>query len=193
MLTADESRGANAGSSGVSANVASLSWRTAFAALWLICAAPAEAASLTSRDVQIIAKVLGFLDPVPAGGVVAVLYASGNEQSKADAAAVVALFGDGLASEGRKITAKAIDARLFGDGSGYVAIILAAGATNADVSEAKIHGLLSIAAADALVQAGHCVMVVHASPRVEITVNRAAAQAAGVGFTAAFGMLVHEI
>jgi hypothetical protein len=44
-----------------------------------------------------------------------------------------------------------------------------------------------------MVRDGRCVMAVHAAPRVEITVNRAAAQAAGVGFTAAFGMLVHEI
>ncbi len=168
-------------------------WRAAVAAVWLICAGPAAAASLTNRDAQIIAKVLGFLDPAPAGGVVAVLYASGDAASKADAAAVVALFGDGLASGGGKVTARAVDARLFGDANGYVAIILAAGASNVDAAGAKAHGLLSISAADALVQAGHCVMVVHASPRVQITVNRAAAQAAGVGFTAAFGMLVHEI
>ncbi len=173
--------------------VAPLAWRATLAAIWLIVAGPAQAASLTSRDAQIIAKVLGFLDPAPPGGVVAVLYASGNAASKTDAAAVVALFGDGLASGGGKVTAEAVDAARFGDGRGFVAIILAAGATDADAPAGKAHGLLSISAADVLVQAGHCVMAVHASPRVEITVNRAAAQAAGVRFTAAFGMLVHEI
>jgi hypothetical protein len=99
------------------------------------------------------------------------------------------LFGDGLDSGGGKVTAKAIDAAMLGDGHGYVAIILAA----SEAGSTSAHGLLSISAADALVQSGHCVMVVHSSPRVEITVNRAAAQAAGVAFTAAFGMLVHEI
>jgi hypothetical protein len=161
--------------------------------MWLVCAAPAHAASLTSRDVQIIAKALGFLDPAPAGGVVAVIYATGNAASKADAEAVVALFGDGLESGGGKFTAKVVDAGLLGDGRGYVAIILAAGTNDAGPAASNAHGLLSISSADALVQAGLCVMVVHSSPRVEITVNRAAARAAGVDFTAAFGMLVHEI
>jgi hypothetical protein len=135
----------------------------------------------------------GFLDPAPDGGVVAVIYASGNQASRQDAAAVVALFGHGLASGRGKVTAKAVDARMFGDGSGFVAIILAAGANDAGATAAKARGLLSISAADAMVRDGRCVMAVHAAPRVEITVNRAAAQAAGVGFTAAFGMLVHEI
>jgi hypothetical protein len=161
--------------------------------VWLACAGPAGAASLSSRDVQIIAKALGFLDPPARGGMVAVIYTSGNVASKADATAIVALFGDGLTSGGGTITAKAIDAGSFADGTGYVAIILAAGAANAGPAPPRAHKLLSITAADALVRSGYCVMAVHSDPRVDITVNRAAAQAAGVGFTAAFGMLVHEI
>jgi hypothetical protein len=141
--------------------------------------------------VQIIAKALGFLDPQPHGGLVAVIYATGDPASRADANAIVALFGDGLASGGGAVTARAVDAAAFGDGAGYVAIILAAGAENAGLATLR-HGLLSITAADALVKSGQCVMAVHSQPRVDITVNRAAAQAAGVGFTAAFGMLVHE-
>jgi hypothetical protein len=161
--------------------------------VWLGCAHPAAAASLSGRDVQIIAKALGFLDPPPPGGTVAVVYASGDAASKADAAAIVALFGGGLASGGGTVTAKEIDTRSFGDGTGYVAVILAAGVGNTALATAMKHGLLCITAADGLVQSGRCVMAVHSEPRVDITVNRAAAQAAGVGFTAAFGMLVHEI
>ncbi len=162
----------------------------AAAAALLLTAAPAPAASLSSRDVQIIAKALGFLDPQPHGGLVAVIYATGDPASRKDANAIVALFGDGLASGGGAVTARAVDAAAFGDGAGYVAIILAAGA-EASLATQR-HGLLSITAADALVKSGQCVMAVHSQPRVDITVNRAAAQAAGIGFTAAFGMLVHE-
>jgi hypothetical protein len=161
--------------------------------VWLACAAPVAAASLSGRDVQIIAKALGFLDPAPPGGIVAVIYATRNVASKADATAIVALFGDGLASGGGIVTAKAIDAGSLGDGTGYVAIILAAGGENAGPAGLTPRRLLSITAADELVRAGRCVMAVHSEPRVDITVNRAAAQAAGIGFTAAFGMLVHEI
>jgi hypothetical protein len=170
--------------------------RICFAAVVGACltsASPAAAASLSSRDVQIIAKALGFLDPAPAGGPVAVLYASGNAASKADAEAIVAMFSGGLASGGGTVTARAVPVASIGDGTGYVAIIVAAGAEDINVPSAKSHGLLSITGVDRLVRAGRCVMAVHSQPRVDITVNRAAAQATGIGFTAAFGMLVHEI
>ena len=161
--------------------------------VWLACGGSAAAASLSSRDVLIIAKALGFLDPAPQGGVVAVVYSAGDNASKADAMAIVALFGGGLASGGGTITARAIDTGSLGDGSGFVAIILAAGVEKAGAAAQAPHRLLSITAAEGLVQSGRCVMAVRSEPRVEITVNRAAAQAAGVAFTAAFGMLVHQI
>ena len=160
---------------------------------WLACASPAAAASLSSREVQIIAKALGFLDPPAHGGVVAVVYAAGNKASQADAAAIVALFGGGLASGGGIVTAQQVDAASIGGSTGFVAVILAAGAEATAAARSTPHGLLSITAADGLVVSGRCVMAVHSEPRVDITVNRAAAQAAGIGFTAAFGMLVHEI
>ena len=159
----------------------------------LTCTGPAHAASLTGRDLQIIAKALGFLDPAPAGGSVAVVYEQAVAGSKEDAEAIVRLFGDGLASGGGTVTGRAIDAGSLGDGTGFIAIIMAAGAEDTDARNVGHRRLLSITAADGLVRSGRCVMAVHSEPRVEITVNRAAAQAAGIGFTAAFGMLVHEI
>jgi hypothetical protein len=166
----------------------------AFIGVWLACpGSAAAAASLSSRDVQIIAKALGFLDPAPQGGTVAVIYSAGDAASRADAQAIVALFGDGLASGSGIITARPIDAGSLGDGTGFVAIILAAGAEHAGPATSRAHRLLSITAAEDLVRSGRCVMAVQSEPRVEITVNRAAAQAAGVAFTAAFGMLVHQI
>jgi hypothetical protein len=142
---------------------------------------------------QIIAKALGFLDPAPPGGTVAVIYDQGVAGSKDDAEAIVRLFGDGLASGGGAVKGRAVSAGALGDGSGYIAIIMAAGAEATGATPAGQRRLLSITAADGLVRSGRCVMAVHSEPRVEIIVNRAAAQAAGIGFTAAFGMLVHEI
>ncbi len=161
--------------------------------MWLAWMAPAQAASLSSRDVQIIAKALGFLEPPPSGGTVAIVYATGNAASKADALAIAAMFGNGLASGGGTLTGRAVDAAALGDGAGYVAIILAEGAEDNGSATSPRHGLLSISAADSLVRSGHCVMAVHSEPRVDITVNRAAARAAGIDFSAAFGMLVHEL
>jgi hypothetical protein len=161
----------------------------AWIGLWLTEATKADAASLSSRDAQIIAKVVGFLDPAPSGKVIAVLYARGEAASKSDADAIVRLFDGGISSGGGTITAKAIEAGSLGDGAGYIAIIFAIDAGPAHQPEK----LLTITAVDDLVRSGQAVMAVHSQPRVEIIVNRAAAQAAGIGFTAAFGMLVHEI
>jgi hypothetical protein len=161
---------------------------------WLAGTVPLCAASMSGRDIEIIAKALGFLDPAPHGGMVAVLYGPGDAGSKKDADAIVALFGDGIESAGGTVQARAIEVGAFGAGAGYVAIIIAAGAEDrSGIVSPGAHRLLSITAVDSLVRSGQCVMAVHSQPRVDITVNRAAAQAAGVGFTAAFGMLVHEI
>jgi hypothetical protein len=164
----------------------------ALAGAWLAFAPHAQAASLTKRDVLIIAKVLGFLEPAPHGGTVAVVYAAGTPGSKADADAIASWFGDGLAFGGGTVTAKAIEAGSFGAGTGFIAVILAKGAEVASQQAQLAHGMLTITAADSLVRSGQCVMVVHSEPRVDITISHHAADAAGVAFTAAFGMLVHE-
>jgi hypothetical protein len=160
--------------------------------VWLAWSGPAASASLSARDVQIVAKILGFLDPPPAGGVVAVIYAAHDAASKRDAEAIAGMFGGGLASGGGVLRARTVAAGALGDGGGYAAIILAAGAEREGGAVAGVHGVLSITAADALVRSGRCVMAVHSQPRVDITISRMAARAAGVNFTAAFGMLVHE-
>ena len=148
-------------------------------------------ASVTAKDVQIIAKALGFLEPAPAGGVIAVIYS--DAPSRTDAAAITALFAGGVASAGGTVTAKAIDIATLGDGSGYIAVLVAAGAQgDAVMAAAKAHHIPCISA-PALVQAGRCVMAVSSDPKVAIEVNHEAAQAAGVSFTSAFRMLIHEI
>jgi hypothetical protein len=162
------------------------------AAVALLIGPHAAAAPMTGKDLQIIAKTLGFLDPAPAGGVVAVVYT--DAASKADADAVVSSFGSGLASAGGTITAKAADAASLGDGSAYIGIILADGvSSDAANAAAKAHHIPCITANLALVQSGACIVAVQSDPKVSITVNHAAAQAAGVGFASAFAMLIHEI
>jgi len=162
-------------------------------ALALAVPRPAAAASLTAKDAIILVKVLGFLEPVPAGGIVAVLYGP-SASSKADAADIAGLFGDGLASRGGMVTARPVDAAGLGDGAGYIAVIVAqGGSAETAMAAAKARKILCVTESLADVQAGHCIMSVHAEPRVVITVNRTVAQTVGVQFAAAFAMLIHEI
>jgi hypothetical protein len=160
----------------------------------LLVTAPAHAGSLSARDLKIIAKALGFLDPPAPAGVVAVVYDAGNAASKSDATDIAAAFGDGLASKSGSVTAKAVDLAGLGDGSGYVAVIVAdGGPVGGAMSAAKAHKIPCITGSMALVQSGQCIMAVQSEPKVDITVNHAAAAAAGIAFGSAFQMLIHEI
>ena len=156
--------------------------------------APAHAATLSAKDSAIIAKAIGFLDPAPSGGVVAVAYDGGNAASKADADAIATLFSGGLAEGSNSVTAKPVDVASLGDGSGYVAVIAAQSASGDKIMQAiKAHHIPCITADAPVVQSGQCVMSVESDPKVQITVNHAAAQAIGVSFQSAFRMLIHEI
>lgn len=155
---------------------------------------PANGATLTAKDSQIVAKAIGFLDPAPAGGVVAIAYDAANPLSKADAASISALFANGLAEGSSSVTAKPVDAATLGDGTGYIAVIAAQGASGDKIMQAaKAHHIPCITAEIGLVQSGQCVMSVQSDPKVEITVNHAAAQEVGVSFQSAFRMLIHEL
>jgi hypothetical protein len=155
---------------------------------------PVQASSLSTKDVQVIAKVLGFLDPPCAGGVVAVVYDAGNPASLADATDVVAAFGTGLKAGNNTIKAIAVDVAGLGSGGPYVALIAASGAPLEQVMQfVRSFRIPCITGDVAQVQAGHCVMAVHSDPRVDIVLNRDLATAVGVTFAFAFRMLVHEI
>jgi hypothetical protein len=154
----------------------------------------ASAASLSAKDVQIVAKAMGFLDPPPAGGAIAVIYSGADAASKADADAIVALFGDGVSMKGGSIKANAIEAAALGDAGGYVGIIVAAGVVgDSAINGAKTRHIPCVTGNLAIVEAGRCLMAVQSEPKVNITVNRDAAKAAGVAFAPAFSMLIHEI
>ena len=166
----------------------------ALSAALLLQTSAASAASLSPKDVRIVGVVLGFLDPPSPGGEIAVIYSGSDAASKADAEAIVASFGEGVSSKGGSMQAKAIDAAALGDGGGYVGIIVAAGVGGgAGITASKAHHIPCITASLATVQGGQCIMTVQSDPKLEITVNHDAAQAAGVVFSPAFRMLIHEI
>ena len=166
-------------------------------ALCLAIVTPSTAAwagSLSAKDVQIITKVLGFLDPPTVDGVVAVAYASGDAASRADAMEVAAAFGSGIKAGNSTVHAEAVEAALLASGRRYVAVIAATGAPGDQImSVVRTLRIPCITGDIAQVQAGRCVMAVHSDPRVDIVLNHELAVSAGIGFATAFRMLVHEI
>jgi hypothetical protein len=154
----------------------------------------ATAGSLTQKDVQILGRALGFLSPAaPADGVVAIAYAAGDPASKAAADEIAGYLGDGLTAGGQTLKPKVVDAAALGSGGGYSAIIAAQGAAgDAVMAAAKGHKIVCATGDVDAVKAGKCIIAVQSAPKVEIDVNHDAATAAGIGFDAAFRMMIHE-
>jgi hypothetical protein len=154
----------------------------------------ARAASLSSRDLQVLGRALAFTLPAPTGPLtLAVAYAPGNAASRQDAEAIAALLGEGLRAGNAFFRPKLMDTASLGAG-GYSVVLAAAGADGERVMAASRSARVLCVTADfAAVQAGRCVMAVKAEPRVEVLVNHAAAAEVGVEFAAAFRMMIREI
>jgi hypothetical protein len=163
----------------------------ALAAIVIGCHA-ADAQALSQKDVQIIAKAIGFLEPAPSGtATVAIVYT--DAASKQAATTIAGYFGGGLQAGGATLKSRVVTPADLAAG-GFLAIIAPDGAIAGQVSAAaKAQHALCVTADEAAVQSGACAMAVKTTPSVEIIVNKAAAAAAGVGFGSAFLLMAHQI
>jgi hypothetical protein len=167
-------------------------------ALGLLVAAPlystASATSLTQKDVQILTKAIGFLEPPPSGaGTIAVAFDPSDPASKQDADAIAGFFGGGLKAGGATLTPKVTEVGQLAAG-GYIAVIAAAGVKVEQVATATRALHIACITADATaVQSGQCVMSVKSEPKVEILVSRSAAASSNVGFGSAFLLMAHQL
>ncbi|MDO9710950.1 hypothetical protein [Paracraurococcus lichenis] len=161
----------------------------------LCLGAPPATAETTARDLQVLARALGFLDRAPKGtGELGIVYPAASPAAKAEAERVAALCGDGLRAGALTLHPRLVPAEAAGQAQ-VAALLL----TEAALPEAgQIAGALAgrgiplIATTPAALDGNRVVMAVRSEPRVEILVSRAAAQAAGVTFSAAFRMMIQE-
>jgi hypothetical protein len=152
----------------------------------------ADAASLSDKDVQLMARAIAFLRPEPETGTVAIAYNAADPASKQDAEAIAGYFGGGLKAGHAMLTPRVVDGSRLAAG-GFVAIITASGA-NLDLvaSAARQLHVPCLTGDVGLVRAGRCVMSVTSAPKVEITVSREAAATDDVTFASAFLMMVNQ-
>ena len=152
------------------------------------------APSLSLRDLQVVVRALGFLQPPPANNAwMAVVFAPGSAASRQDAERIAALFGDGLRAGGGTLRARPVPADALPAG-GFAALIAAAGAPGeALLAAARAHRVACVTSVMQQVEAGQCTFWVRSEPRVEIVVSRAATAASGIALAAAFRLMVREI
>jgi hypothetical protein len=155
---------------------------------------PANAGSLSERDVQILAKVIGFLEPPPSGAAtIGIAYDPASAASKRDAEEIASYFGEGLKGGSAFLKPKLTTIGDLANG-GFVAVIAAAGAKVEKIySVTKSLHVACVTANTEDVQVGQCLVAVKSAPKVEILINRAAAASSGVGFGSAFLLMAHEI
>ena len=161
----------------------------------MVCLATSTAAgqSLSSRDLQVLARAATFMLPQPEpDGVLAIVYSAVDAASRQDADAIAALIGNGL--QVGRLTLRPVvmeDGALVKHRSAMV--IAAAGANAPAIGKvARTTHVLCATADLEVVRAGSCTMAIRSSPRVEILVNHAAAEASGIEFAAAFRMMIRE-
>ena len=154
-------------------------------------------ADVTAKDVQVMARALGFVEKPPSGEVnIAIVFAPGNAQSAKEATDLQAMLGSGL--KAGNLTLKPVMVKIDELGSaGDVAAFLLTDGVGAD--GAKVAGATKAKQKPCIttditqVQSGACVMGVKSEPKVEIVVNKAAAADAGVSFAASFRMMITEL
>ena len=149
----------------------------------------------TTRDLQILARALGFLEVAPRGIVeVGIVYPQQSIAGRAEADRIAEAFGDGLRAGNLTLRPKLVALESVGQ-AGTVALLLTESATPYAAAVARMiagRSILTLTMDRALIEAGSAVMAVRSEPRVEILVSRPAAQAAGITFAAAFRMMIQE-
>lgn len=155
-------------------------------------ALPLAAADL---NLPVATRVISFLQPAPSGTIpAAIVYEPGNPVSEAEAASIERA-GPLVAGKGtlhvRRVPANALG-QLAGVRVAFVTSGLREQEGQIGAAAARL-SILTITSDLACVQAAHCVAAISSSPRVQITVSRAAAKAANIQFGSAFLMLVKEI
>jgi len=150
---------------------------------------PAEA-GFTAKDAQILGRVLGFLDPAPPSSVtLALVYDSPASQKEAEALA------SQIAGEAGNFTLvpKVVKASDIGS-SGANAILLMDGVSGGFATDAvKAKKIPCFTSDSALVKSGTCLISIKTDGKVEILVSGALQKSSGVGFGAAFRMMISEV
>lgn len=159
----------------------------ALLALCVLAWAPSPANAATDKDIQLLSKAIGFVEG-GAGKDVAVVFDAGNPASAAEADEVVGLLG-GAGLTGTKVAVGGV-----GGASAKVLYVTTGlnGNWDAIASAAAAGKKLTATMDDGCVKGGKCVLGIQSSPSVEIKVSKAASSAAGIGFGAAFKMMIKE-
>jgi hypothetical protein len=158
--------------------------------------APAVLAQTEARNLQVLARTLGFMDPPMKGRLrVGILYDPASTAAHRDANALSGLFAGGLRTGGLTLEARLVpigeaneadvDLFLLSKGNGERAAAL--------VPILKARKLPCLSTDLDQVRAGHCTVGLQSAPRVEILLNTRLAADSNTAFASVFRMMIKEL
>lgn len=167
--------------------------RVFFLATATIGAASLAAPCGAELNMPVATRVISFLQLPPSGPIqTAIIFSPGNADSVAEAAAIERAIGAGKGRLRVKRIAVGALGSLPGTQVAFVTTGLRAEQDEIAQAATRTH-TVTITSDQSCVTSGKCVVAIATSPRVQITVNRAAARAVDAKFGSAFLMLVKEI
>lgn len=154
--------------------------------------APAQAQT-TERDLEVIGRVLGFLQG-PSGSDRTVAIAYGPE-AQAEAQAIVEMMAGGLSTGRVTMVSQLLDGTDTSGLAGAHAVVLVGSAINDATlrQAASDQGILSVSTQTDCADAATCMLGIASSPSIRIVVNRSNLQQAGLRFDPAFVLMVEEV
>jgi hypothetical protein len=151
-------------------------------------------AETNPRNIAVATRAVGFMVPKLAGVTpVAVVHAAGDSASEADANQIARALSSASVN-GLIFKPQLVASNDLGAISRVKVVFVASRTPNQAAvfnAASKAHAV-TISFDMGCVAAGHCIVGVRTSPKVEIVVSRAARQASGINFSQAFLMLVTE-
>lgn len=153
-------------------------------------------AEITQTDMLVAGRAIGFINNLPHGEVrVGIVYDPAIAQSSQQATELNALMRNGLRIGDLTLVPVMLSIGKF-DNSSVGLFFLTEGMGNAaaKVGSASHARKISCITFDlGQVRNGTCAIGVQSRPRIEVTVNRAAADASGTALSAVFRMMITEI
>ena len=133
---------------------------------------PAAAQSVSERDLQVLARAVGFMRPeLPAEATAAIAFNTNDPSSRRDAEAIANRFGGGLRSGGVLLRPRLVPRGNLA-AEPFSVVIAASGANGPEVQAAtRAAHALCVTSDLSAVRAGLCTMSIQSGPRVEVVTS----------------------
>lgn len=167
-----------------------------FLLVFALLLAPDALADLSQRDLQVLSRTLGFLDPPFSGTVkVGVVYDPEKTAGVINANEIMSILGNGLKVGTLNLLPVMVDIQQAGDANVDVLLLTAGNGSHAEslVSVVENRKIPCLTFDMEQVRVGNCMVGLQAQPKVEIVVNRSLAGKSGVSFASIFLMMIKEI